>query len=206
MRSGEVDFGYCPPKWVQSRELLPGDVSYLLAKAKALPRGGTLVEIGSLMGLSSIVLVNGLLASQNRDAHLFCVDTWKGSPQHQELAVVREGRLHATFLANIQRAGVSDLITPISVDSVEAAGKFADQSIDLIFVDGDHSFEGCYADLAAWFPRVKATGVILGHDCIPSSGVHRAVERFARERSLTYSISEPPTTHYMFEFSLQPGG
>jgi len=44
------------------------------------------------------------------------------------------------------------------------AGQFADESVDLIFVDADHSQSGVLKDLAAWEPKIKPGGIIAGHD------------------------------------------
>ncbi len=49
-------------------------------------------------------------------------------------------------------------------DSVKAAERFEDKSIDLVFVDADHSARAVFADLTAWVPKVKPGGVISGHD------------------------------------------
>lgn len=48
---------------------------------------------------------------------------------------------------------------------------------DLIFVDGDHSYEGAKADLDNWCPRVRHGGRVLVHDATPDfPGVCRAID------------------------------
>ena len=34
----------------------------------------------------------------------------------------------------------------------------------LFFIDGDHSYEGCKADIEAWLPKLREGGVMAGHD------------------------------------------
>ncbi len=60
------------------------------------------------------------------------------------------------------------------------AGQFSDASVDLIFVDADHSQAGVHKDLAAWAPKIKRGGVIAGHDygSRRHPGVKRAVDEF----------------------------
>jgi SAM-dependent methyltransferase/glycosyltransferase involved in cell wall biosynthesis len=181
--------------------LMPGDVLYLFRTAGSLPPNATIVEIGSFMGLSAIVMAHALIANQNEGARLYCVDTWQGSPEHQQMQVVKEKQLYDIFIRNIQDAGVDHLICPIRKRSTEAAADFADESVDLIFIDGDHSFEACYADLKAWYPKLKSGGILIGHDCVPGSGVSQALEKFAAEYRLPYRINEPPDAHYIFELS-----
>lgn len=179
--------------------LMEGDMNFLFSKAQALPPGARALEIGSFMGLSAIVFVHGFLAAGNREARLYCVDTWRGSEEHQNLRVVQEDALFDRFLSHIRQAGVESMITPVREASTKAAARFEDRSLDYIFVDGDHSFEGCYADLVAWYPKLKPGGVFIGHDCTPNEGVHQALQKFARERQLQFVITPPPSAHYVFE-------
>jgi predicted O-methyltransferase YrrM len=179
--------------------LIVGDVKYLWDLAQSLPANGNYLEIGSWMGLSSIIIANSLLAKLNFGSRIYCVDTWQGSEEHQEMKVIQEDKLFETFLANIQEAGVSGLITPVRGKSVDASRKFSEASLDILFVDGDHSFEGCYADLVAWSPKVKPGGRILGHDAAPSCGAYEAVAQFCHERGLEFKITDPPAAHHIFE-------
>lgn len=182
--------------------LVPGDVILLFEKGRNVPRGGTVVEIGSFAGLSAFVLARGLIASGNREARIYCVDLWESSvqvPEYRSLDFVRDNRMFEEFMANIERNGLSEFIIPVKGNSIEVAGRFQDESIDLLFVDGDHSFEGVYNDLQHWFPKVKPGGVIIGHDCVPGSGARRALELFVSKHALTYKVYEPPHAHFMFE-------
>lgn len=63
--------------------------------------------------------------------------------------------------------------------SDERAKEFAEASLDLIFIDADHSEEGVLADLAAWLPKVRSGGILAGHDYAAPHhpGVKRAVDR-----------------------------
>lgn len=54
--------------------------------------------------------------------------------------------------------------------SVEAAKRFADSSIDFIFIDAEHDYKNIKADLEAWIPKVRSGGVVSGHDYV--NGMH----------------------------------
>jgi predicted O-methyltransferase YrrM len=57
-----------------------------------------------------------------------------------------------------------------------------DKEIDVIFIDGDHSYEGCKKDIENWYPRMKKGGVMLFHDCDETSpGVVQAVKEFVEQ-------------------------
>jgi predicted O-methyltransferase YrrM len=63
------------------------------------------------------------------------------------------------------------------------AKEFDDRSLDLVFVDADHSEEWVLRDLSAWLPKVRRGGIIAGHDygSRHHPGVKLAVDRtFAR--------------------------
>lgn len=65
--------------------------------------------------------------------------------------------------------------------TVEAAQKFQDRVLDFVFVDADHRYGPVCADIDAWRPKLKRTGMMIGHDYNKAEfpGVVKAVhERF----------------------------
>lgn len=72
---------------------------------------------------------------------------------------------------------------------------FLGKKVDLIFIDGDHTYEGCSADIANWYPQMKKHGVMLFHDYdITSPGVIQAVDEFAKAHKL--KVDKPLTKRY----------
>lgn len=65
--------------------------------------------------------------------------------------------------------------------SVQAAADVPD-NLDFVYIDGDHSYQGVSDDLCAWTKKVKAGGVIAGHDYNHPNlpGVKRAIDEFFR--------------------------
>jgi predicted O-methyltransferase YrrM len=74
----------------------------------------------------------------------------------------------------------------VKMDSAVAARKYQDESIDLVFIDGDHSYDGCLRDIKAWLPKVKKGGWICGHDYNhPKQGnVKKAVDEMFKKVEL----------------------
>jgi len=65
-------------------------------------------------------------------------------------------------------------------------------TIDFIFIDGDHSYNACKADIAAWTPFVKRGGVIAFHDFgSRADGVTRAISNRSRSVDLPRSSEWP---------------
>lgn len=67
------------------------------------------------------------------------------------------------------------------MSSVEAAKHVTDASLDLVFIDGDHSYAGVSTDIAVWLPKVKPQGYIGGHDFGKKKHYFPGVERAVRE-------------------------
>lgn len=51
---------------------------------------------------------------------------------------------------------------------------------DLVFVDGDHTYENALADLRAWWPLVRPGGIMCGDDYLQPA-VRKAVQAFAAQ-------------------------
>lgn len=73
-----------------------------------------------------------------------------------------------------------------------------DSSLDIVFVDGDHSHEGVLKDLKIYYNKVKDGGLLCGHDYDgdfgPSSsvvGVKSAVDEFVKDHNLVCYVTEP---------------
>lgn len=69
--------------------------------------------------------------------------------------------------------------------SVAMAKRVADESLSLVYLDADHSYEGVLADLYAWYPKLIKGGVMAGHDFLsPQYGVKKAVREFTYDHKL----------------------
>lgn len=65
--------------------------------------------------------------------------------------------------------------------SIDMAKTF-NKSIDLIFIDGDHSYNAVKADVLAWLPHLKPHGVIIMHDFAWATGVQQVVKEIIKPR------------------------
>jgi uncharacterized Rossmann fold enzyme len=139
-------------------------------------------EIGVFAGeLSSRLLQRG-------DLSLYLVDSWATSSGDSSYA--QSDDFHAKLSQGEQERfyGIARDLTAFAgprakilrKTSVEAAAEIPDASLDFVFIDADHSYEGCKADIEAWAPKVKPGGLIAGHDyentAFPKFGVKRAVD------------------------------
>lgn len=127
----------------------------------------TAVEIGRFKGGSTLLLASAL----PRDGELWSYDL------HVKLRGTIDGaELDAELTDALARYGLADRVRLVVGDSRSAEPP--PTPCDLVFVDGDHSYEGTRADCEAWAPRVAPGGHLVFHDfagATPHEGVVRAV-------------------------------
>lgn len=142
------------------------------------------VEIGSWKGRSAYCMADEIRDS-GKAIEFWCVDTWRGSDEHQDLAEVREDRLFDEFMNNV--SPVSDYLTPLRMASVEASEQFDDRSLDFVFIDAAHDYENVLVDIRAWQGKIRPGGVLAGHDYKHDwPGVVQAVEEAFGARTGVY--------------------
>jgi predicted O-methyltransferase YrrM len=137
------------PTWTKKSEL-----KALYYMASTLPRGAYALEIGSYLGASTCYLASGL---SRIGGHLFCVDTWKN-----ETMLEGERDTFAEFLKNTQ--ALRDYITPIRKRSGDLKVEDIHIPLNLVFIDGDHSYLGVKSDFDRVAPWVAKDGTIAFHD------------------------------------------
>jgi predicted O-methyltransferase YrrM len=124
------------------------------------------IEIGSRRGGSAIWIARAM--EENNFGHLTCIDAF----------VDRHGGAQGFlphFHYNIKEMGLDHRITLIHALSTDAVSQ-ASQECELLFIDGDHSYDGCLADIQNYVPRVRSGGALMIHDSLSESGVTRAIK------------------------------
>ncbi len=155
---------------------------YLFQLASDLPAGAKVIEVGSWMGASTCFIAGGLKGA----AKIYAVDNFQGLSTCGEDAAWYNRHFRSLghnstleiFKKNFADLGFNDRAEPVVSDSLAAAQQLAalKGQIDFIFIDGDHSYEACKADILAWSPYVKRGGVIAFHDFgSRADGVTRAI-------------------------------
>lgn len=139
---------------------------------ESFDNGSHFVEIGSWTGRSSAFMAVEIWRS-GKAISFDCVDTWLGSREHQDSSEFKSGDLYGIFTRNMKK--VRGRYRAVRKDSCMAARGYGDGSLDFVFIDGDHEYDGVMADIRAWLPKVRKGGVIAGHDYGSWLGVTRGV-------------------------------
>jgi predicted O-methyltransferase YrrM len=130
---------------------------------------GAIVEIGSWKGRSTIWLAMGARLAGQR---VCAVDRHRHSREDPTAATLQE------FLDNLRRAGVADVVDPFVMTSEKAAAQITGP-VELLFIDGDHSYEGARRDAELWLPRLVDGGTVMFHDAATAAytGPRRVVQQ-----------------------------
>ena len=77
--------------------------------------------------------------------------------------------------------------TLIRKTSMDAVNNFKDNSLDFVYIDGDHSFSHVANDIQAWAYKVRKGGIVSGHDYFNNYryGVVRAVDAYTYAHNIT---------------------
>lgn len=156
---------------------------------------GLAVEVGTHRGDYAEIFLN-----QWEGERLFCVDPWYTDEFYASQAkfLWGNGNREDDYQEAINRLMVfGHRKKLIRKKSHEATQLFDEETLDFVYLDGDHSFEAVSTDLKLWYPKLKSGGVIAGHDFIcPGENVQDdwgtqiqpAVFRFADKYSLIIHI------------------
>lgn len=145
----------------------------------------TAVEVGVAEGLNSKDLLDAGLDK------LYMVDNW---------ATIQGIKGDGNFPQSWHDKNYSDAMERISSFrnkvvvlkglSQDMCKNVPDESVSMIYLDGDHSYEGVMRDLNCWYSKVVKGGIIAGHDYLNTSyGVKEAVADFFKGQTINI-ISE----------------
>ena len=86
---------------------------------------------------------------------------------------------HICRIARRKVAQFGDRAKVFKMESANASTMYPNGFFDFVFIDGDHSYNGCKKDILSWLPKIKKGGFICGHD-YTRNGVKRSVDKIFR--------------------------
>lgn len=112
-----------------------------------------------------------LLCKANPNLKLICVDPYlEHQAKHYEPAKARLSKYGAEIIRK---------------KSMDAVGSFGDNSLDFVYIDGNHRFEYVMEDIMKWVPKVRKGGIVAGHDyAVDTMDVVYAVDAYTRSHSI----------------------
>lgn len=134
-----------------------GHIPFLFVLFRAL-RPSTYVELGVMNGTS---LIAAATAAATYDLHttLVGIDSWQGD--------VHSGRFDGDLAYNELKSYLATSFPSVQLERsafADALPHYARGSIDVLHIDGAHTYDAARQDFSSWFDRVSPAGVILMHD------------------------------------------
>ena len=165
-----------PQEWISNKGLVP----YIKRHGEKL-KG---IEIGTCRGESTAYFLD---KCPNVEL-LTTIDPYKGYQDwNGEITQETVDRFMEVAQKNLERFG--ERVVMLREESVNAADKFEDESVDFIFVDGDHSYDATLADCIRYYPKLKKGGIFCGHDYQTIEGVRTAVDEYRAKYKITSPIN-----------------
>lgn len=134
--------------------------------SKRLPKNAIVVEIGTWKGKSTYCIAKGLKSS----GKIYAIDPFDASGDKESASIYSERRgdddLLSQFKNRMKKLNVHDKIIPMKGLSSQFVGSI--KEIDFLFIDGDHSIDGCHFDFSNYSPYIKKYGYIAFHDYDPA--------------------------------------
>jgi predicted O-methyltransferase YrrM len=114
--------------------------------------GAKFVECGAYLGRSTVYM-GTQIASSGKTIAFDSIDnfTFNVTPDQTN-----------TFISNSPAAGKVNLVI---ADQLAQAATYDDGSLDFVFLDSDHTYDGTSKAIQAFLPKMKSGGVLGGHDC-----------------------------------------
>lgn len=116
------------------------------------------LEIGCYLGKSTIFMAECIRES-GKDITLHVVDTFGGEGMSADMSSFQD-----TFMENIRKCDVEDLICVHPGKSEQVVPTFPDEHFDFIFIDGLHTYEAVSSDIKNSLRKLRSGGVLAGHD------------------------------------------
>src|SRR2546430_16537772 len=138
------------------------EARFLGMLAACVPARGTIVEIGSFKGKSTVMLA--FVAARYGLGPVVAIDPHT-SPCNTDPGISAGSSTFEEFLASVKAAGLTEHVEIHREYSREIAKRW-NRPIRLLWIDGDHTFRGAKEDFDLFTPHLVKDGVVALHDAL----------------------------------------
>ncbi|MBM3486314.1 MAG: class I SAM-dependent methyltransferase, partial [Alphaproteobacteria bacterium] len=148
---------FAEPEFITDIESWQEHVPFAFFLIEAL-RPRVLVELGAFKGDSYCAFCQAI-AALGTGTRAYAVDTWEGDPH---AGYYGDEVLDALRAHHDPRYGGFSRLVRTTFDA--AVAHFQDATIDLLHIDGLHTYDAVRHDFETWLPKVSERGVVIFHD------------------------------------------
>ena len=147
-------------------------------------------EIGIATGINSQIILKELNIKK-----FYLIDIWDNYDGYKWLWSKHNYEL-------VKKKFQNDARIIIKKDySKNVVKEIKDNSLDFIYIDGNHQYDFVYQDISLWYSKIKINGIISGHD-ISLPEVINAVKDYCNNNEIEYIIN-PPDWYFIKEKELK---
>lgn len=154
------------------------------------------VEVGVAAGeYSKVILDSGV-------DKLYGIDPYKRLPDYFDY--MKESTFKKLYEDTKERLKDYPNFFLILETSAEALKKFDDNSLDFVYIDGNHNYENVLFDITEWTKKVKPGGIVAGDDYVRRKGQDKyynvvdAVDKYVADNNLDFYVYAEGRTNWMF--------
>lgn len=143
-------------------------------------------EIGVGNGRFSEILCKNI-----PDLKLYCIDIWE---EYKDRSKDYQENIFKQAKEKLSKYNTEIIKKP----SIEASLDIKDNSLDFVFIDGDHCFDNVMIDIILWARKVKKGGIVSGHDHMffHNSGTVEAVNKYTEIHKIELNIISRNNTEH----------
>lgn len=156
-----------------------GGIAYEIVKSF---RPKVICELGSYSGYSTFAMGLALRDLRER-GKLYAIDTWQGDPH----AGFYGEELYETFLSDRRQLRLEDTVVPLRMTFEEASRRIP-EGIDLLHIDGWHTFRAVRNDFRTFRPLLNPGAIVLFHNVRANFRGMRVFWRLLTLRYRSYRI------------------
>lgn len=132
-----------------------GSLAYQIVRTY---KPANVVELGTHMGFSALCIALAL-RDNNDGGKIYAIDTWEGDAHTGAYG----STVYAKFMERRTQLGLESTIVPLRMTFAQARSKVP-PAIDLLHIDGLHTWDAVNQDFTMYSPLVRKGGLILFHD------------------------------------------
>lgn len=143
---------------------------------------------------------------ENWPGTLWLVDPWRAFEEGEGYVDASNHKEHQTaYLEAMQNIeGYESRAFMLRGLSSDMASRFEDNSLDFVYIDGNHAYDWVKEDIELWWPKIKQGGILAGHDYLDLDWTGGEFAENGKDKHIWMKGNEHTELHYAGLFGVNP--